>query len=128
MSNAISFMGYCCGDAKVKNINDNTVLEVTVANKVGYGDKQITNWMRVSYWKNAEKMLELCSKGQQVFVSGELANNEYTAQDGTKKSYLGIRANILDIAGKKATDSDSNIKVHNPPETSSNYDYDDIPF
>lgn len=132
MSNSINFVGHCSSDAKVRTApNGNQVLEVSVANNIGYGEKQVTNWIRVSYWtKNAEKLLEYFTKGQSVFVSGELSTNEYFAQDGTKKFQLLVRANIVELVGKKSSDSESNIKTHNPQQTSSNYDYDDndIPF
>ena len=132
MSNSINFVGHCSSDAQVRTApNGNQVLEVSVANNIGYGEKQVTNWIRVSYWtKNAEKLLEYFTKGQSVFVSGELSTNEYFAQDGTKKFQLLVRANIVELVGKKSSDSESNIKTHNPQQTSSNYDYDDndIPF
>lgn len=130
MSNSINFVGHCSSDAKVRTIaNGNQVLEVSVANNVGYGEKQVTNWIRVSYWtKNADKLLEYFTKGQSVFVSGELSTNEYFAQDGNKRFQLLVKANILELVGKKSSDTDSNTKNYNPPPTSSNYDYDDIPF
>lgn len=132
MSNSINFVGHCSSDAKVRTTpNGNQVLEVSVANNIGYGEKQVTNWIRVSYWtKNAEKLLEYFIKGQSVFVSGELSTNEYFAQDGTKKFQLLVRANIVELVGKKSSDSESNVKTHNPQQTSSNYGYDDndIPF
>jgi single-strand DNA-binding protein len=129
MSNSINFVGHCSSDAKVRTIaNGNQVLEVSVANNVGYGDKQVTNWIRVSYWtKNADKLLEYFTKGQSVFVSGELSTNEYFAQDGNKRFQLLVKATILELVGKKSSDTDSNVKTYNPPETSSNYD-DDMPF
>lgn len=132
MANSFNFVGHCTGDAKVRTIpNGSQVLEVSVANNSGFGEKQVTNWLRVSYWtKGAEKLAEYLVKGQQVFVSGELSTNEYSAQDGTKKTQLLVKANILEFTGKKSSDGDSNIKTHNPPQTSSNYDYDenDVPF
>jgi single-strand DNA-binding protein len=129
MSNSISFVGHCCGDANVKNINGSTVLEVTVANRVGYGDKQITNWMRVSYWKNAEKMLEYCTKGKQVFVSGILTHNQYTLQNGTKNYQLLVKANTLELTGKKPDDAGNDTNPTYTTNTSEpSYDYDDIPF
>lgn len=132
MSNCINFVGHCSSDAKVRTIpNGNQVLEVSVANNVGYGDKQVTNWIRVSYWtKNADKLLDYFIKGQSIFVSGELSTNEYFAQDGTKRFQLLVKANIVELVGKKSSDAESNSKIQNAPQTSSNYDYDDndIPF
>jgi single-strand DNA-binding protein len=36
-----------------------------------------------------------------VFVSGELTQSEYKANDGTTKTSLELNANIVDLIGKK---------------------------
>jgi len=36
-----------------------------------------------------------------VFVSGELTQSEYKANDGTTKTSLELNANIIDLIGKK---------------------------
>lgn len=84
-----------------------TVLNVSVANNTGYGDKQKTNWIRVALWgKRAEgTLVDYLRKGQAVFISGELNVNEYTKQDGTKGFQLEVNADILDLVGKKSENS-----------------------
>lgn len=84
-----------------------SVLNVSVANNTGYGDKQKTNWIRVALWgKRAEGSLkDYLKKGQDVFVSGELNVNEYTKQDGTKGFQLEVNADILDLVGGKRSDN-----------------------
>ena len=105
MSNVISFSGVVGRDAEVRvTPSGQSVLNVTVANNVGYGDRQKTLWMQVSLWgKRAEGTLQqYLKKGQHVFISGELTQEEYQANDGTTKSSLRVNANILDLVGKKA--------------------------
>jgi single-strand DNA-binding protein len=104
MSNTFSFVGTVGRDAEVRYTASNqAVLNVTVACNVGYGDKQQTLWVRVAVWgKKAEGQLQnYLKKGQSIFVSGELTQREYQANDGTTKTSLELNANILDLVGGK---------------------------
>lgn len=104
MSNNFTFTGTVGRDAEVRFLpSGQAVLNVTVANNIGFGDKQQTLWVRVALWgKRAEGNLkDYLVKGQQVFVSGELTQREYQANDGTTKTNLELNANILDLVGGK---------------------------
>ncbi len=104
MSNVFSFTGTVGRDAEVRYAPSGVaVLNVTVANNIGFGDKQQTLWIRaVVFGKKAEgKLVEHLKKGQQVFVSGELTQNEYQAKDGATKTSLELNATIIDLLGKK---------------------------
>ena len=105
MSNVFSFTGTVGRDAEVRYAPSGlAVLNVTVANNVGFGDKEKTLWIRVTlFGKRAEGQLQnYLKKGQQVFVSGELTQNEYKANDGTTKTSLELNANIIDLIGKRS--------------------------
>lgn len=104
MSNVFSFTGTVGRDAEVRYLpSGQSVLNVTVANNIGFGDKQQTLWIRCAVWgKRAEGSLkDYLKKGQQVFVSGELSQSEYRAQDGSTKTSLELNANIIDLVGKR---------------------------
>jgi single-strand DNA-binding protein len=104
MSNVFSFTGTVGRDAEVRYTPSGlAVLSVTVANNIGFGDKQQTLWIRVAlFGKRAEGGLQnYLKKGQQVFVSGELTQNEYKANDGSMKTSLELNANIIDLIGKR---------------------------
>ena len=104
MSNVFSFTGTVGRDAEVRYLpSGQAVLNVTVANNIGFGDKQQTLWVRCALWgKRAEGPLkDYLKKGQQVFVSGELSQNEYRAQDGSNKTSLELNCNIIDLVGNK---------------------------
>ena len=104
MSNVFSFTGTVGRDAEVRYTPAGlAVLNVTVANNIGFGDKQQTVWIRVAlFGKRAEGALQnYLKKGQQVFVSGELSQSEYRANDGTTKTTLELNANIIDLVGKR---------------------------
>lgn len=104
MSNVFSCVATVGRDAEVRYLpSGQAVLNVNVANHVGFGDKQQTIWLRVALWgKRAEGNLKtFLVKGQQVFISGELTMSEYRANDGTMKTSLELNANIIDLVGGK---------------------------
>jgi single-strand DNA-binding protein len=104
MSNVFSFTGTIGRDAEVRYLpSGQAVLNVTVANNIGFGEKQQTLWIRCAVWgKRAEGQLQnYLKKGQQVFVSGELSQSEYRAQDGSTKTSLELNATIIDLVGKR---------------------------
>ena len=122
MSNVFSGVCTIGRDAEVRYLpSGQAVLNVSVANNVGFGDKQQTVWLRVVLWgKRAEGTLkDYLKKGQQVFVSGELTMSEYTANDGTKKTNLELNATIIDLVGKR--DSSAASSDYNAPAPASNY-------
>jgi len=141
MSNVFSFTGTVGRDAEVRATpSGQSVLNVTVANNVGFGDRQQTLWVRVALWgRRAEGQLQnYLKKGQQVFVSGELTQREYQANDGTTKTSLELNATIIDLVGKRNDQGQqtqqgyqqaaqsSNAPASNSP--SSLDDFDDVPF
>ena len=140
MSNVFSFAGTVGRDAEVRYTPSGlAVLSVTVANNIGFGDKQQTLWIRVAlFGKRAEGGLQnYLKKGQQVFVSGELSQNEYKANDGTMKTSLELNANIIDLVGKKSESSQPQQAYQSSAQSApaqsghDNFDApydDDIPF
>jgi len=108
MSNVFSFTGRVGRDAEVRYIPSGAaVLNVNVAHDVGYGDRAQTIWVECAVWgKRAEgQLVTYLKKGQQVFVSGELSQSTYKANDGTEKTKLVLNANILDLVGSNAPQS-----------------------
>lgn len=134
MSNVFSFTGSIGRDAEVRvTPSGQSVLNFTVANNIGFGERQQTLWIRVTLWgKRAEGSLQnYLKKGQQVFVSGELSQREYQANDGTTKTSLDLNANIIDLVGKRneqgqAQQPQQAVQSGNSP--SSLDDFDDVPF
>lgn len=78
------------------------VLEFSVAEDVGFGDKKVTNWWKCSLWgKQAEGPLAgFLKKGQQVVVFGEVTQREFE-KDGQKRLSMEIRVNAVQLAGGK---------------------------
>lgn len=136
MSNVFSFTGTVGRDAELRYTPSGmAVLSVSVANNIGFGDKQQTLWIRVAlFGKRAEGSLkDYLKKGQQVFVSGELSQNEYKANDGSMKTSLELSANVIDLIGKRS-DAGQSLQTHQASATPPGHDNfdesynDDIPF
>ena len=144
MSNVFSFTGTIGRDAEVRYAPSGmAILNVTVANNIGFGDKQQTLWIRVALFGNrAEGSLkDYLKKGQQVFVSGELSQNEYRANDGTTKISLELNANIIDLVGRRneggapqQSYQDNTVRESTPARAAASHDNfddpydDDVPF
>ncbi len=136
MSNVFSFTGAVGRDAEVRvTPSGQSVLNFTVANNIGFGDRQQTLWIRVALWgKRAEGSLQnYLKKGQQVFVSGELTQREYQANDGTTKTSLELNATIIDLVGKRNEQNQQPQQNTQQPVQSGNSpssldDFDDVPF
>ena len=106
MSNVFSFTGQLGRDCEVKTLpSGQTICNFSVANNVGFGDRQQTLWIRCALWgKRAEgKLPDFLKKGTQVFVSGELSQSEYQANDGTTKVSLELNVSIVDLVGGKSS-------------------------
>ena len=139
MSNVFSFTGTVGRDAEVRvTPSGQSVLNVTVANNIGFGDRQQTLWVRVALWgKRAEGSLQnYLKKGQQVFISGELSQREYQANDGTTRTSLELNANIIDLVGKRNDQGQQQPQQQDcqqaAPQASNSPssldDFDDVPF
>lgn len=140
MSNVFSFTGTVGRDAEVRSTpSGQMVLNVTVANNVGFGDRQQTLWVRVALWgRRAEGQLQnYLKKGQQVFVSGELTQREYQANDGTTRTSLELNANVIDLVGRRNDQGQAPQQEYQqaaPAPAASNSspssldDFDDVPF
>ena len=135
----MSFTGTVGRDAEVRYAPSGVaILNVTVANNIGFGDKQQTLWIRVVvFGKKAEGQLQnYLKKGQQVFISGELSQSEYQAKDGTTKTTLELNANVIDLVGSKKEGDSQQRQAKPSPQAapqSNSQDYgdpynDDIPF
>lgn len=94
----ITVLGKLGKDVEVKNVNGTALAKFSIAENVGFGDKQVTIWYDVSLWgKQAEsKLIDYLNKGTQVHVSGEFSQREYNG-----KQYNEIRVYDLKLCGGK---------------------------
>ncbi|MEQ1977472.1 single-stranded DNA-binding protein [Xenorhabdus sp. SGI240] len=68
--------------------------------KQGYGEHAKTSWVICKmFGAKAEKLPQYLPKGTKVMVTGEFVMEEWTAQDGTKRSAAVIIVEKLDFGG-----------------------------
>jgi single-stranded DNA-binding protein len=99
--NNITFVGNLVADAEVKDVGKSKCISFRVADNVGFGDKKLTNFYGVSYFKNQEpeKLAVHLLKGRQVMVVGEFQARPYKAKDGTDKLSMDVRATSVNFVG-----------------------------
>lgn len=81
-------------DCELRFTPDGTpVASFTIATKTGFGDKEKTQWFRVTLWgKQAEKLTEYITRGKALIVFGEVTEvRVYTAKDGTPQASIEVR-------------------------------------
>lgn len=129
MSNVFSGLVRIGSDPELRFIpSGKAVLTFSAASSTGYGERQKTLWLRVTYWNNAEKMKDFIVKGNQISIAGELTQSEYQAKDGTTKTSLELNATIIDlIGGKKEGGQQQAPQPKQAPANDLPYN-DDIPF
>lgn len=101
MSLIANFSGNLTKDPEMRQVGSSNVCSFSVGvrtnnkNKDGGYDSMFVD---VSVWgKRGESIMTHAGKGTQVFVSGELATNEFTGRDGTKRFGLRVSANTVDL-------------------------------
>lgn len=116
-----SFTGRLTKDAQVKNINNKTLVEMDVANNIGYGDYKKTNWLKVKWWGDrAANSAPIFTRGAQVTATGELTTDTYTGRDGLEHTNIVITVFGVQLLSKPKADKSESSEDSDFPE--------DIPF
>ncbi len=90
-----------------------------------------TEWHRiVLYGKMAETANQFLKRGQQIYVEGRLATNEWTDKNDIKRKTTEVRCDAFTMLGKKG-DGNSQFTPNqsSPDSQASDFDDDDdLPF
>ena len=87
--NCCSFTGRLTKDAELKAIGakQTPCAEFSIANNTGYGQYEKTSYINVQLWgSSGQNLMPWLKRGQQVAVCGELTQNDWVDQNGTKHS------------------------------------------
>ena len=80
--NKVIFNGNIERDMEVKDTGKCSVGNFTIANNVGYGEEQKTNFVNcVLFGDRVESLVQYLVKGCKVLVEGELAIEQYEVND-----------------------------------------------
>lgn len=123
MSNSISFLGRVGQDPELRKVGESTVLELSIVEDVGFGDKKISNWYKCSIWgKRGVSLQPHISKGKKLFVSGELSLRKWTNKEGVEKMSPEVRVDRVEFGG------DAKNEGAEVPSKASKDDASDLPF
>ena len=87
MPGMITIVGNLGADAELRDINGQSVCNLRVGCRVGYGDRAVSTWWDVAVWGKPAQWCAELRKGDAVTVMGELSAREH---NGT--TYMGVRA------------------------------------
>lgn len=119
--NRALLIGNVGSDPEIRYLNNNDkVATFRLATTERYKDrngevKENTEWHQVTAWgKLAEVVEKMVKKGSQVYVEGKITTRKWTDKDGNDRYTTEIRAEGLQILGKKESASAS---APNPEES-----------
>lgn len=118
--NQATFTGNLGGDAERKQVGDTTVCNFSLAVNQKRKGEEVTLWIRCALWgKRAEAggVTDYLTKGKQVLVSGPIELEEYTLQNGEKRTSVKLDVREIQLlgGGEKKPDSKPETKA-NPTE------------
>lgn len=100
--NVWTFNGRLGADAELRTTQSGEkVLNLSVANDIGFGDRKETQWVKCSFWgRRAEALAPHLTRGKQVMISGEVRIETYERRNGGgTASCLSVRINDIDLFG-----------------------------
>lgn len=118
-------------DSEMRSTNGGTsVVAFSVAETIGFGDKQTTQWVNCSmFGARAEKLKEYLLKGTKVVVFGDVSVREYQDRNGCMKWSLDCRVDDLKlVGGKKDESAKGNGASPSQEAAGTTFDNDNIPF
>lgn len=112
-----TFTGRLVRDAEVKSTPAGKVyLEADVANNIGYGQYESTNWLKVKLWGDrANNIVQIFKKGALVGGSGEAKVDPYVNKNGEPKATLSVTVRDLQLLASKKDDSVSAAPAQQEP-------------
>jgi len=134
MLNAVMLQGRIGNDTKLETsaagtayCHINLAVQRDVPNANG---ERITDWIRcTAFGKTAELIAKHFTKGSMILATGRLCNNEYTAQDGSRRSNTAL--NIDRVYFCEQQKNAQNVPSNASQTHTTNFEEisdDDLPF
>ena len=122
--NVLNAIGNLSADAEVKQTTKGKqLLSFNFALNSGYGDNQVTTWLRCTlYGDRATTLAPMLLKGTKIGITGEIANRKWVDKDGAEKYSLECNVRDITLLGKPTgNEGAKNVKPDDAFE-------DDVPF
>lgn len=127
--NVFTFSGNLGKDAEQRfTQGGDSIVSFSVPVKSGFGDKQVTSWIKCSlFGKRGDSVLPYLKKGQLVGVTGEFAARPWTNKDGQEQISNEVRVNDVSLLGKAGSSPQEGQKQSKPSPQKSDTN-DDVPW
>jgi single-strand DNA-binding protein len=133
--NVFTFSGNLGRDAEQRfSAAGESIVSFSVPVTSGFGDKEITSWIRCAmFGDRGAKVLPYLKKGQLVGVSGEFSARPWTNKEGQEQISNEVRVNSLNLLGSKpagggnrAPDNDTSDYAPAPAKNKPKPSFDDL--
>lgn len=115
MLNLVVIMGRICKPLELRYSSELAILNFDIANNVRVKNGDVTTFVRCSvFGRQAEILNQYANKGDRLLVKGSLRTDNYTAQDGTNKSYMYILVDGFDFI-ESANSKQDQAQAQTPP-------------
>lgn len=99
----IHILGTLGQNPEITQTKDGTpIAKFSLASKVGYGEKARTEWFRCVAFKGNAQFAQYLSKGDKVYVIGQIKTDKYTGKDGTQKTSSSLITQTIQATKPKA--------------------------
>lgn len=96
---------------------------------VSHGKNKLSTWFEVNAWDAMGKWLIEAQKGDQVFVVGDLEQQNFTKRDGSTGTKLSVNARTIRTFSKREPAPQLQNMGQTPVKSVSDFDFDSsIPF
>lgn len=100
--NKLVLHGRLAKDPENRDIKNTNITAITVAVDRGYGENKTTDFIpATAFGKTAEFLRKYFSKGSEIILTGEVQQNNYEREDGTKVYGLKVVVREVEFAGSK---------------------------
>lgn len=125
--NVLNAIGNVGQDATMRYTpKGDAVTDFSFALQSGYGDNQVTTWLRCSVWgKRGETLAPMLTKGTRIGITGELTNRKYVDKQGAEKYSLEVRVSDVTLLGTKDASTGSAQRQDSKPSDGLPNDFDD---
>lgn len=125
--NKVIVHGRLTRDPETKTAGNSTVCKFSVAENQRF-DREKVNFHDCEAWgKTGEFVEKYFRKGQEIMISGELRQEEFTGKDGTNRRAWKINVDAVDFCGK-AGDNAGGAAQSGAPKFEELKTDDDLPF
>lgn len=119
----IEIIGNVGSDAVVKDLQNNQVINFSVAVSEKYNGEAKTTWFEISKFGNNVSVAPYIKKGGKIFISGKPNNRAWLNNAGEAQVTNGILAFDIELLGGYDNSAQENNNSQNPENES-----DGLPF